>query len=322
MKSILFLLSFLTISIASAQNPEKINIPKGVAYKYADNKVIEKAKALITDNISEADNYSILQKTFILGPGLWKRFQNIEKLQKIKGNATFHVDDLQLSGKVSQTMEEAKLIWDELRKEITGDYKIRKANELELKYYWSVISFDIEEPLLIIETKDHNYILNLLKSNLKLLWLDEVPPTKGYFNPIENTTYNAEGGMKTYQNGEEINQTSKGFKETKLERVAFLSSDKELEDNSSLEELKKIILETELIFNELFKNSDKSGKIMVQFELKKENNDIQFAVKDDLDLDIMKEFEKRVNSTAYPNSKKDPIKIQLLFKVNSFDDIQ
>ncbi len=57
---------------------------------------------------------------------------------------------------------------------------------------------------------------------------------------------------------------------------------------------------------------------MVQFELNEKNNDILFAVKD-LDLEIMKEFEKRINSEKYPNSKKDSIKLQLIFKVNSFD---
>ena len=61
---------------------------------------------------------------------------------------------------------------------------------------------------------------------------------------------------------------------------------------------------------------------MVQFELKKDKNEIQFAVKDELDLEIMKEFEKRVNNEVYPNSKKNPIKIQLTYKVNSFNDTE
>ena len=58
-------------------------------------------------------------------------------------------------------------VWNELRKEITENYVIRKANEVELKYYWSTIAFDIEEPLFILETQKHNYILNLSKNELK-----------------------------------------------------------------------------------------------------------------------------------------------------------
>ena len=81
---------------------------------------------------------------------------------------SFHVDDLILEGKMSQDINDSKIIWNEFRKEITENYIIRKANEQELRYYWSVISFDIDEPLLIVETKNHNYILNVLKKDLKL----------------------------------------------------------------------------------------------------------------------------------------------------------
>ena len=143
--------------------------------------------------------------------------------------------------------------------------------------------------------------MNLLKKNLKLLWLDEAPKS----NKINATV--------AYQNGE---------KETKLEKVIFLNSDAELVENSSFEDLKLIIEKTNVIFEELFKNSEKAGKIRVQFVLKENKNEIEYAVKDNLDLDIMKVFEQRVNAENYPNSKKDPIKLQLLFKVNSFNELE
>ena len=302
-KRFTLLLVFFTIINLSAQGVETITVPKGIVYHYAEKKVVEKAKALIDENITKG-KYSILQDHLIVGPQLWKRFGSIERLQNIVGDVTFHVDDQELKGKMSQDKSDSKLIWDEFKKEVDGNYTIRKANEDELRYYWSVISFDIDEPLLIVETKNHNYILNLLKSNLKLLWLDEAPR------------------FKAYQNGKEINSISKGTKETKLEKVILLSSDKEFKENNSIEDIQIVIKETESVFEELFKNSDKAGKIMVAFELKKENNDIQFAVRDGLDLNIMKEFEKRVTSIKYPNSKQNPLKLQLLFKVNSFDDTE
>ncbi|OOV20645.1 hypothetical protein [Flavobacterium sp. LM4] len=61
---------------------------------------------------------------------------------------------------------------------------------------------------------------------------------------------------------------------------------------------------------------------MIEFELKKKKNEITYAVKDDLDLDIMKVFEQRVNSEKYPSSKKDSVKIRLIYKVNSFNDTE
>ena len=143
---------------------------------------------------------------------------------------------------------------------------------------------------------------------------------KSYQNPIDNKTYKTSGEFKTYQNGNEVDSVSKGIKETKLEKVVFLSGDKELKENSSIEDIKLLTSKTNTIFNELFKDSKKPGKIMIQFELLKEKNEIKFAVRDDLDLAIMKEFEKRVLNEKYPNSKKNPIKLQLIYKVYSLND--
>ena len=311
MKKVILLAFIFTGFIGNAQKTETITIPRGVTYKYADAKTVEKAKKLISDNLSENNDYKIVQNNLIIGPELWKRYKANEKIQNIEGGAVqFHVDDLIIDGKMSQDLPDSKIIWDEFKNEVSKDYVIRKANEDELRYYWSVISFDIEEPLLIVETKEHNYILNLLKKDLKLLWLDEAPKSK-------NTDYVA---VKQYQNGKEIDSVSKGVKETALEKVILLSSDQELNANSSFEDIELLIKKTDAIFNELFKNSMKSGKIMVEFELKKKKNEITYAVKDDLDLDIMKVFEQRVNGEKYPNSKKDPIKLRLIYKVNSFND--
>lgn len=314
-KNILLLL--FAINIASAQKIETIKIPKGVVYNYCDNKIIEKTKKMITSNIGNGNDYSLLQKTLIVGPVLWSRFKDYKKIQGIeKGKVSFHVDDLILEGKMSQNLDDSKIIWDEFRKEVTGDYIIRKANEQELKYYWSVISFDIDEPLLIVETKNHNYILNVLKKDLKLMWLDEVPPVN------EKPKDLVDSKVKMYRDGKEIDSISKGVKETKLEKIILLNTDAELKENSSIEDISEIMTKTNSIFEELFKNSDKPGKIMVQFELGKIENKIEFAVRDELDLEIMKEFERRINAEKYPNSKKDPIKIQLIYKVNSFDDTE
>ncbi|WP_430401212.1 hypothetical protein [Flavobacterium sp.] len=310
----LFLLFVINLSLA--QKKETINVPKGIVYNYCDNKIIEKAKKLITDNLSENSDYRLLQNNLIIGPILWKSLKVNEKIEKIeKGKVQFHVDDLILDGKMSQDINDSKIIWDEFKKLVSDEYTIRKANEQELKYYWSVISFDIDEPLLIIETKEHNYILNFLKKDLKLMWLDEAPNSKENKEKLDND-------VVKYQNGKEVNSNSKGIKETKLEQVVLLNTDEELKKNSSFEDIKSIVDKTNLIFDELFKNSEKPGKIMVEFEIKKDKNVIQFSVRDELDLEIMKEFEKRVNNEKYPNSKKSPIKLQLIYKVNSYNETE
>jgi len=322
MKIKILLLLLFIVNAVKAQITEKITIPNGVVYHYADDKTNEKVKKSFTESLTHTTNYDVLGNNLIIGPTLWKRFKNIENLKSIPDSLIFHIDDVEIEGKMAKKLDDSKKIWDEFKKEISGNYQIRKANEDELKYYWSTISFDIEEPLFILQTENQRYILNFLKKNQKLFWLDEFPYKNSYNNPIDNGTYTTEGTIKTYKNGNEVYVTDKGNKETKLEKVIFLTGDSELKANSSIEDIKSVIDKTNKIFENLFKDSKSEGKIMVQFELGKKKNEIQFAVKDDLDLEIMKEFEKQVNKEKFPNSKKDTIKFLLVYKVNSYNETE
>lgn len=321
MKKSFFIVLILISSLILSQETEKITIPNGVVYNYTDKKTNETVKKIIHDCILNND-YSLLQNKLMIGPSLWKKFDEKGVLKEIKTKVEFHIDNTILEGRASQDIEESKKIWDELKKELSSGFIIRKANENELKYYWATISFDIEEPLFIVESNGHNYILNFFKKESKLFWIDEFPLKNTYYNPIEDTTYKTNGEFKTYQNGNEVYSKDKGIKETKLEKVVLLNSDAELKENTSIEDIQTLLDKTNKIFENLFKDSQKSGKIMVQFELGKNENVIQFAVKDDLDLELMKEFEKQVNVENFPKSKKLPIKIVLLYKVNSFDETE
>lgn len=262
MKKLLFTLFIFITFLSHAQQVETITIPKGVVYNYCSVKTLEKAKKILSNNLSADNDYKLVQEHLIVGPILWERYKDNENIKKIpNGKVQFHVDNLVLDGKMTQDINDTKIIWDEFRKEVAQDYKIRKATENELNYYWSVISFDIEEPLLIVETKEHNYILNILEKDLKLLWLDEAPK--------KNNTLTANySGVKKYQNGEEIDSIPKGEKETSIEKVMLLSTDDVIIANSSVEDITDILNKTNKIFDELFKGSEKSGRIRIQFELK------------------------------------------------------
>jgi len=139
-----------------------------------------------------------------------------------------------------------------------------------------------------------------------------------YYNPIEQRTYTTDGEFKKYKGGKEVKSFDKGQKETSLDQIVFLSSDADMKESSSVDDLTDIVNRTNSIFERLFKDSESPGYIMIQFDLKKKKNEIQFAVRDDIDLDIMAEFEKAVNKEKYPKSKNKPIKFQLIYKVNSY----
>jgi len=177
MKKIFLLLLVAVSCQVYSQRIEKIDVPERVVYNYCKPKVLKKAKKKINKELAGKTESSLTGKLLFVGPVLWTRFGEIDKLANIEGgNMTLLVDDKQLTGKLAQDLTDSKLVWEQVKKEIDGEeYELRKANYQELNYYWSVISFDIEEPLFIIETSEHKYILDIAPKTIKLLWLDEVP---------------------------------------------------------------------------------------------------------------------------------------------------
>lgn len=176
-KSILYLLIFFTASL-NAQKKEPVNIPPYVNYKYCKPKVHEAAKELaLNELVLNNPTYSLATNNFIIGPVLWSRLDSLDGISEIEGGkVTFHVDKKKFDGKYIQTPADGKLVWDQLRSECDGvPIRVRKLTFAELEYYWAVISFDIVEPLLCVETSEHKYILDLDPKTLHMNWLDEVP---------------------------------------------------------------------------------------------------------------------------------------------------
>jgi hypothetical protein len=158
LKITLLLLLALSGNVLFGQPGQKIKIPKGIVYNYCDTAVYENAKNEILKELSEKENYALVGKMMFIGPMLWKRFSKNKELKNMEGgNTTLLVDNQKLSAKLTQTLADSKKVWD------------------ELQYYWSVINFDIEEPLVVVETDDRRYILNIDPSTMQLLWVDEAP---------------------------------------------------------------------------------------------------------------------------------------------------
>jgi hypothetical protein len=174
---IFFLIASITSFSLYSQKVEKIEVPNGVVYNYCKPKVYEESKEVIRRELTQDGEYSLVGRIMFVGPVLWGRYQEIESLKNIAGgNTTLMVDDKKLSAKLTQNVDDGKKVWDALRQEIgKRDFKLRKATKQELEYYWSVISFDIDEPLVIVETGKEKYILNISPKTMTLLWLDQVP---------------------------------------------------------------------------------------------------------------------------------------------------
>jgi hypothetical protein len=173
---ILFLFSFVTLHGIS-QQIDSIKVPRRVVYKYCEPSLVQKACELVKNELTGAPTYNLHNSIVFIGPVLWNRYKKIPLLSNIEGgDVSIRFNNEILSAKLTQELTDFKKVWDYLRTEVAaGNLKLRKATYNELDYYWSVISFDIEEPLLIAETGTHRYILNISPKTMKLLWLDEAP---------------------------------------------------------------------------------------------------------------------------------------------------
>ncbi len=179
MKKILLAALMMISATAFAQE-----IPKGVVYKKASDTINQKAKNLILQELSKKGTYNLFDSLVIIGPALWDRYSKIKSIAAIKeGNVSLKVSSYDAANKKSITeLVAAKLIqrradYVTLIKQIQKDFnnkelKFRKPNFLDLSYYWSVIFFDIEEPIFIIEANNRKFLIDI--DNNKIRWIDEV----------------------------------------------------------------------------------------------------------------------------------------------------
>jgi len=190
MKYLLNLL-YICFLFSTTHAKEVLVIPPGIQYKKAlpeANKAAkEMLKKLFSRTISDQDLMLLFEnRTLICGPGLWYKIKDQESLSSLdKGKVFFQVPILdssgnakqiqQLEGKLFQSSDEVLLFWKAfLQKTDFSNFKIRKLNPEELKVFWSMISFDITEPLFILESLKHKILVVFSSpTRLKIMWIDD-----------------------------------------------------------------------------------------------------------------------------------------------------
>jgi len=181
-----FLLALLFIScFVSAQT---LVIPAGVTYSYTSEENNTGAKTVLSEELDKTSGLKLFSGTLFIGPKLWKEIKADPVIKTIEGgNTTFRlpvrnargkvVDYENLKGKLIQNEEDYKKFWSVLNTSLTGaERSFRKLSTKELEYYWSVISWDIVEPIYIMTCNSKNYLfdLDLKDGKYTLQWVDEV----------------------------------------------------------------------------------------------------------------------------------------------------
>lgn len=157
---------------------QSMDIPESIKYKEADELTNTKAIEKIKTELEEPD-YSTFKKILYCGPGLWDRYILMPDIGSIpKGNITFKVPYngtfIDKNGKLIQSSNDFRMIWNQLIEDFNNsDFTIRKPSADELRMFWSIIFYDIEEPIFVIENSNYKVIIDL-DSKLKFQFIDQL----------------------------------------------------------------------------------------------------------------------------------------------------
>jgi len=161
-----------------ALKPEPL--PKRVRYKFADDMDVIAAAAMLKAQLLEEPKgpETLCGDSVLIQPGAWKLVKSNEGIGKKNClPTTAYVpmpnEKLTLKGMMIKNKDEkatlAKAIREIIRKD--GGATIRALKTDEMSKLWTFISFDLEEPILVVDTANHEhlYVCDFLHGKLFLL---------------------------------------------------------------------------------------------------------------------------------------------------------
>jgi hypothetical protein len=179
---IVFTLIIINSTIATSLHAQ--GVPPGVRYKPASDAINDAATALLRQALDGSRDTvpDILNDTFTCGPMLWgdlKPTANATLLQSKVVDLFLQIPEVvHLEARGFVTTDQRRAFWSAYysRYPDLKHAQIRKAAAGEISYYWSTISFDIEEPLLVIDSGSDRFVANFLVKNgaPSLFWLDRI----------------------------------------------------------------------------------------------------------------------------------------------------
>jgi hypothetical protein len=159
----------------------KIDIPDRVAYKYAENVIMEQAIEMIISFLKQGKNHvEVCDGLVICGAYLTNKLSTNELFSKyefINFTKNVYIGNRQevIIEKAFKKEEAIIAFMNYVRNVITETnvIRIRKLNLRELDWYWTIISFDIEEPILIIEAGKRKFLIDFIE-NKNIFYVDEL----------------------------------------------------------------------------------------------------------------------------------------------------
>ena len=177
-KSLFFSTLLLTFAVqAGAQEPWalKVFVPSEVKYEQSTpdklKPTVEKIQEVLMPGYSGEEH--VVDKLLTCGPFLWRDIQDQPAFRGGKGTPTAFIvptgrEKIRYDGRTFQQEELSRAVEDTMRSELKkdGKYLIRKLNSQELSLLWTFYADNLEDPLLLLESQHHKYVLVFVKGQL------------------------------------------------------------------------------------------------------------------------------------------------------------
>ncbi len=187
------LLSVMVIYNASANNGNSTQsdsewfVPDGVVYIPSDDKQVETVRKELEKTFSKHKKgiYKLAKKQsgyFFLGPLLSSRIygespRKASELRSVGYRVKITKDfEPKFQGILAKTQKEKKLL-SQLLSDWIGDsekIKLRRLKPDELAFMWYFISWDIKEPVFVLETDNHTFLVDVGAISENQLWVEEM----------------------------------------------------------------------------------------------------------------------------------------------------
>jgi hypothetical protein len=173
--------------ILSGSPQPAFNPPADAAwYRRASDEINQKAKLklerALSIKASETNADDLFAKAVVCGPLLWEALKDqtdtalreslrLNFIMLIPKGAT-------KEGRSFVKPEPKQSFWNLFMEKVKGSNStlVRRASKPELEYYWSTISFNIEEPLFVVDIGNREVLFNFVVENgePKIFWVDIV----------------------------------------------------------------------------------------------------------------------------------------------------
>jgi hypothetical protein len=164
------------------------DIPSGVHYKKASPEVNAKFSKMLGDllagKIPDAKLKDCVADVMICGPGFWPAVLKIERETAGGKEATFMVpipgksEPRVFHGRAFKSIDDRlNFLGTIVAVGLLSPMKVRPLTRAEIGYYWAIIPYDIEEPILAAESKKITLFFHAEKGKIMFVDVPTTPST-------------------------------------------------------------------------------------------------------------------------------------------------